>query len=140
MTRSPLGSVVIWYSSFGGWTKAESGAASAATSARSSMKRRRTTIAMIWGPLPADEAETGAQPAQRRRFEWIGVDAPFARHEQLDGAARPLEADAAFHAAARLGAAIAAAVNADQPQIRVGYHADMRVHGHFHINAAVRLP
>ena len=75
-------------------------------------------VSMIWGQTPfrftkwgltpflaADEAEPCAEPAHRRYFERVGVDAPLGGDNQLDGAALSLEPQAGFPARAVLRAA-----------------------------------
>src|SRR5436190_2416705 len=90
--------------------------------------------------LTADEAETGADPARRRKIERRGVDAPLAGDDQFDRPALPFEPESPFDAASPLCIAIPAAVDADDPDAARGNHADTRVHGNPQIGARVRFP
>src|SRR5207237_4663627 len=92
------------------------------------------------GPSAADEAKTGAHPAQRRNIQRIRIDAALAGDEELDRAPLAFEAKAAFDAAAPLRVAVPAAVDADETNIAARHDPDPRPHRHAHVDAAVGLP
>src|SRR6185436_11875386 len=114
---------------------------SAATPASSrGRSANRLTIPNDMRSLPADEAETGAPPAQRRTIQRVGVDAPLAGNDHLDGATFALEADAAFDAPAGLAPAIVAAVHTENPDVPARNRADVRTQRYPDVNAGVGLP
>src|SRR5687768_15403000 len=135
MTRSPLGSVTIWYGILGGRIAAESGVSTVrAPQARNRMARRSVSrvICMdelsqgfyarsvrLQPDLPAQQSEPDHREIPRSHLEHNRVDATLPGHKQLERTAFAVDPNAAFRPDSRLGATVATSVDAEQTQVHV---------------------
>src|SRR6185503_10432908 len=144
MTRSPFGSVVIWYCSFGGRTAACTGVsatAAIATVSRNTAARSEGRICdRLWHRLPARNPEAGREPVDGGKLQLVGVDPPFGGQEQLHGGAASFEPHTSLAAEPELRAAASRAVDAEHTQAAHRHGRDAWTDADSSVRIRVQLP